>query len=90
MKKFENVPVDLDTRIKQEEIIEVGGIPALYQQWSWEGLIAESIIFYNEDVEDLSDEDLFELISYHADPDGQYTVSRKGAVYTFINFNFRD
>ncbi len=89
MKQFENVPVEPDTKIIHQKEIEINNIPSLYQQWSWDGLIAESIIFHDQDVEDLSDDDLFELVSDHADPDGKFTVSRSSSGYTFINFNFR-
>ena len=87
--RFVNVPVEPDTRIIQQREIVIGDIPSLYQQWSWDGLIAESISFYDQDVEDLSDDDLFDLISDYAVPDEQFTVSRSSSGYTFINFNFR-
>ena len=89
MNDIKNVPVEPDTRIIQQKEIKVGAIPSLYQHWSWEGIIAESIIFHDKDVQSLSDEELFQMISFHADPDGQYTVSRSCSGYTFINFNFR-
>lgn len=89
MNDFKNVPVEPDTRIIRQKEIEIGDTPALYQHWSWDGLIAESIIFYDQAVEDLSDDNLFDLISDHADPDGQYTVTRSSSGFTFINFNFR-
>jgi len=87
--KFNNVPVEPDTRIIQQREIEIEGVPALHQTWSWDGLIGESIIFHSDDVEGFTDDEIFELINDHTDPEGKYTVSRSDSGYTFVNFNFR-
>ncbi len=91
MNKFGNVPVDPDTIIKKEEIIDVGHLQALYQRWVWEGIIAESLIFLNEDVGGMSDDD---LVSLGRDAGilkrgGKSTISRSDT-YTFLNMNFEN
>ena len=88
MKTFKDVPVEADTKIIRQKEIQIGEISALHQEWAWDGILAESIIFHDHDVENFSDEELFQMIEYHADPDGQYTVSRSSSGYSFINFNF--
>lgn len=50
MSKFENVPVEEDTKIIFEQEATLGEYEVLYQKWFWDGISAESIIFANEDV----------------------------------------
>jgi hypothetical protein len=92
MEKFSNVPVEPDTTIVSEAEVVLGEIPALHQQWTWEGLIAESFIFISEDVSHLNDEKLFELVkeNYVIGEDERHTVKRSQSGYTFVNFNFKD
>ncbi len=33
--KFANIPVDEDTRITSEKIIQINGIDAMHQCWFW-------------------------------------------------------
>lgn len=89
MSIFKNVPIDPDTRIINQHGVEVEGIPALIQQWSWEGFIAESIIFLNADVAHLDESELFDLVRRSClVNDDRFTVSRSESGFTFVNYNF--
>ena len=90
MEKFTHVPVEKDTRIKKEKLIRINNVDALLQKWVWEGIVAESLIFAEEDVADLSDDELInparqnDLIGENS----QTTVARNSSGYAFINMNF--
>ncbi len=90
--KFENVPKDKDTRIIASLEITFGEYRALHQGWCWDGIIAESLIFFNEDIKDLTEDELVEevrlspLISAESREKGiTYKLSGE---FTFVNFNF--
>ncbi len=92
MNNFENVPLDPDTIIKKEEVIDIGNSRALYQRWVWEGIIAESLVFLNDDVGGMSDD---ELVSLGRDAgilkrNGKSTITRSDSTYTFLNMNFEN
>lgn len=90
MKNLKDVPDDPDTTIINQQEVVVNNLPALHQQWSWEGIVAESVIFHADDVEHLEDAALFEMVRIHCniDPDKRYTIKRSSSGYTFVNFNF--
>jgi hypothetical protein len=86
---FDDVEVEPDTRVAFQKPTTAGDIPALYQQWTWAGFDATSLIFYSEDVSHLDDVALGALVATAAkvkSPDDM-TMSR-GEKYTFVNFNF--
>ena len=88
--KFKNIPTDPDTRIIRQKEVKIDTIPALIQKWAWEGIVAESAIFQDEDVNDINNEELFQKIidNYDVGPDHRYTITRNSDGYTFVNFNF--
>lgn len=88
MKTFQDVPVEADTKIKHQKEVLIEKIPALHQKWVWDGIAAESIIFHNHEVENLTDEELFLMVKDYADSESKYTVKRADSGFTFINFNF--
>jgi hypothetical protein len=87
--KFENVPVEADTRILfRDNNVKVGERTARYEMWSWDGIHGESLIFATEDVSGLTDEDFKTLLT-----DGDllkspenFTVTRKSD-FVFVNYN---
>ena len=88
---FNNVPVDIDTRITFQKEIEIKNFKALYQKWNWDGIIGESIIFHNDDVASLNDDGLKELINSSGLEyiiNDKSTISRDESGFTFINFGF--
>jgi len=92
MNNFINVPKEKDTRIIEQKEIIIKGIPALKQHWSWDGIIADSLIFNSKDVEHLSDDNsLQSFINKHSDVKvkGSVTFKRNSNGYCFVNFNFK-
>ena len=88
-KKFSKVPVEKDTRILFQKEGKLGGIDIRYEIWSWDGYRAESLIFSNDDVSDLTDEEIERLV--RTSPFVQEGVSltlNRSTNFTFCNFNF--
>ena len=88
--KFDDVPVDNDTRILFRYPAKLGKYDILYEMWSWEGIKAESIIFGTDDVSDLTDEEVEKEVrqSPLVKKESAVTIKRLVAGYTFVNFNF--
>lgn len=87
--KFKNIPVDEDTVVAISLESTLGDYDVVYQKWSWDGIHAESIIFFNEDIENLSEEEIVNEVKLSPllKEDTQ-TTYKKLEVYTFVNFNF--
>jgi len=90
MKKFENVPVESDTKILFQTETKFGEYEVLYQKWFWDGITAESLIFLSEDVSSLDDEAIKKevLNSPLANVETSVTLKRSESGYVFVNFNF--
>ncbi|MDD2723001.1 MAG: hypothetical protein PHH59_03135 [Methylovulum sp.] len=87
--KFANVPVDQDTTIIAQCESKFDCYPVLYQKWIWDGIAAESIIFANEDIPDLTDEELEnEVKSSPIFREKSQITIKKTDGFTFVNFNF--
>lgn len=89
MSTFSDVPVEEDTTILVSLACRLGERDALYQQWLWSSIGAESLIFHNEDIVMLSDAELEKEV--RASPlvkSDEMTISRSDGGYTFVNFNF--
>ena len=88
--KFDDVPVDKDTRILFRYPAKLGKYDILYEMWSWEGIKAESIIFATDDVSDLTDEEVEKEVrqSPLLKKESAVTIKRLDVGFTFINFNF--
>ena len=89
-KKFDGVPTEEDTKILFRTEVKFGDYDVMYEKWIWDGITAESIIFANEDVVNLSDKEIKEDVksSPLVNSDSQITLKRSESGYTFINFNF--
>ena len=89
-RKFDDVPVEKDTRILFRHPAKFGIYDVLYEMWSWEGIQAESIIFVTDDVSDMTDEELEQEVrqSPLVKKNSAVTIKRSAAEYTFVNFNF--
>ena len=87
--KFNDIPMDKDTKILFSSPMKWGDLDIVYQKWNWEGIIAESIIFLSDDVKEMDDEAL--EADVRASPlinvDSQVTLKRLDE-FTFVNFNF--
>ena len=88
--KFKDVPVEHDTTIISQQETKLGEYTVLHQVWFWDGITAESIIFANEDVVDLSDQEIEMKVktSPFLKPDSSITMTRNRSGFTFVNFNF--
>ena len=89
--KFKDVPVERDTQIIASIQAHINAYEVLYQKWYWDGIYAESVIFLNEDVADLNEEQIKKevaLCTALVNEDTKMTY-KKGDKYTFVNFNFK-
>jgi hypothetical protein len=88
-KKFDSVPVEEDTIVLRNQETHLGEYAVLHQIWKWDTIIAESIIFLDEEVIDLEDQDLETIVkSSPFYKKGQTTIKRSELGFTFVNFNF--
>ncbi len=90
MDKFANVPVDENTKIKKSNVIKINDLDALHQEWIWDGIVAESLVFIEKDVGGLSDDELVNLARKNnlLIEDSQATVVRNSSGFAFVNMNF--
>jgi len=88
--KFACVPIEEDTKVIDQLEAMLGCYPVLYQKWHWDGIVAESFIFANEDIAGLSDEELEKEVkeSPMCKENSRITVKRTDDGFTFVNFNF--
>jgi hypothetical protein len=89
-KKFDGVPVEEDTRIRFRQEIRLGKFDVLYEKWSWEGILAESIIFAGDDISGMTDEEIEQEIrkSPLVKKESEMKIKRSYKGFTFVNFNF--
>lgn len=90
MARFNNIPIEEDTRVLSRKDVMFGSFEAVLERWSWEGIRAESLILRDGDVAALTDEQLEEALraSPFIQSDSRVTITRGRSGYTFINFNF--
>jgi hypothetical protein len=91
--KFKGIPVENDTKIISQQETKPGEYAVLHQVWFWDGITAESIIFANEDVIDLSYKEIEMKVktSPLLKPDSSITMKKNRSNksgFTFVNFNF--
>lgn len=88
--KFDNVPVEQGTEIRFQLEAKWGEWDVLYQRWCWDGIDAESLIFVDEDIANLSDDQI--EMEMRASPllkkNSSVTIKRSVSGFTFVNFNF--
>ena len=88
--KFKDLPVEEDTQIITSVEAKIEDYDVVYQKWHWDGITAESVIFFNDDVADLTEEQIkheVDLCTALVKENSQLTF-KKGDKYTFVNFNF--
>ena len=71
-----------ESRSRQE--IKIGDYDAIYEKWVWDGIYADSYVLFNEDIKDLSEEDILKLTNQIQ----QFSTYKKLDAYTFVNFDF--
>ncbi|WP_150452107.1 hypothetical protein [Arenibacter lacus] len=89
--KFKDIPEESGTKILVSFEVSVDKYDAVYQKWYWDGINAESLIFFNEDVAELSEEEIKNQVSENTAllKEGSQMTFKKGEKYTFVNFNFK-
>jgi len=89
--KFSSVPKERDTKILFQLEAKLGELDVLYQKWFYDGIYAESLIFTNEDVENIDEETLIkEVVSSPLFEENSSTTFKKSDFgFTFVNFNFK-
>ena len=87
--KFKDISVDKDTLIIDSMEVNIETHEAIYQKWHWDGIHGDSIIFCNEDIDELSEEQIKNQVKNTKlfNTNSQITFI-KGEKYTFVNFNF--
>jgi hypothetical protein len=87
--KFKNVPVEQDTKIIFEPQAKLGEYDVLYQKWHLDGVTAESIIFADEDIVGVSDEEIQAEVKDAPllRADSAITLKRSAPGFTFVNVN---
>ena len=92
MSKFNNIPVEKDAEIIFRAENKFGDLDVVYEKWEWDGILAESIIFNEDDVSEMNDDEiinkvkdspLFDEKLYKGDP-----TIRHNSGFVFVNFNF--
>ncbi|MDP2243506.1 hypothetical protein [Pseudomonas sp.] len=88
--KFSGVPTDIDTHIVAQTETRLGHYEVLYQKWRWDGITAESLVFANDDISNLSNHEIEALVKSSSliKLGSQITFSRAEHGFTFANFNF--
>jgi len=88
--KFKNVPVEEDTRILSQKVVQLNGIDALYQSWAWDGIRASSLIFSEEDVSTMENDAILDMVKASSFPSEStaYTFKRMECGFVFVNFDF--
>ena len=89
--RFKAVPIEPDTRIQYQKQGKLHQYNVRYEIWSWDGIEAESIIFSNDDVSALTDQEIESLVRKSAmvKVGSATTLNRSDSGYTFCNFNFK-
>lgn len=88
--KFKDLPVEEDTQIIISAEAQIGTYDVIYQKWYWDGINAESVIFFNEDIKELTAEQIKHEVALCKElvKENSQMTYRKGERYTFVNFNF--
>lgn len=88
--KFKNLPVEPGTFILATVETKIDDLDAVYQKWCWDSIFAESIIFCNDDVAHLNQEQVEKQVLQNTAlvKDSSSLTYRKGDKFTFVSFNF--
>ena len=97
--EWDAMPKDEDTTINHSAFVQIDNptqpnapITAKHEQWTWEAIRAESLVFLEKNVVGMDDEVLFSMLKASAigakADRNRTTISRKGNGFVFINFNF--
>jgi hypothetical protein len=82
-----NAPVEADTRIIKSKITLLSALPCRYEYWAWDGVYAETIVFLQQHVQDMKDEEIVNLCEPLLEESANITIKKRDG-YVFFNFNF--
>lgn len=86
---FKEVNVEPDTKILYTELVERNGITAKFELWYWDHINGSSLIFMNEDIEKLTEDELYELCSqFITGFNKKDSTLKKSGQYCFVNYGF--
>jgi len=89
MKKFSNIIAEVDTKIISIDYINLNGFDSRHEVWSWDGIMAESLIFCTNDFKNPENEVLSIVEKYIKEKfnEKKHTIKIKGD-FVFFNYNF--
>lgn len=94
-RKFENIPLDEDTRILLSSQMKFGELDCLFQIWVYDSIQGNSLIFYADDLLDKSEDELKTMILTESDivsnKSQKLTISKNKEEhpFVFVNFDFK-
>ena len=92
MSKFNNIPEEKDTQTIFRGELKFGDLDILYEKWKRWGILAESIIFDEDDVSEMDDDEIINKVKdsplfddkiYKGNP-----TIRHNSGFVFVNLNF--
>jgi hypothetical protein len=86
---FENRPIDEDTQITSSKLVKFNERDACLEDWKWDGIKGSTAILLASQFENLSDEEIAAFLADHIALGGDYTISRRGPEYIFVNYGFQ-
>ena len=88
--KFNSIPIEPDTKVLFHKESKLHQYDVRYEIWNWDGIEAESIIFSNDDIGDLTDQEIKKLVWSLPikKEESAMTLNRSETGYIFCNFNF--
>jgi len=84
---FNDVPVEEDTQILSSTRMRLAGLDVLKQEWTWDGIRAESMIFKSADVASKDVEELKVVLALESG--SPVAIKRTKHGYTFVNYGFK-
>ena len=92
MSKFNNIPEQKDTEIIFRAETRFGDFDVVFERWKWDGILAESIIFDEDDVSEMTDDEIITQVKDSPLFDGKINKGdpkiRHISGFVFVNFNF--
>jgi hypothetical protein len=88
--KSKNIPTEQFKKVLLKEQIELCGYVVRYEIWAWEGCLAECLIFDNDEIGGLNDQEIetlvktLDMIKYGID-----MSFHRMEDFTFVIFNFQ-
>ena len=90
--KFNNINIEPDTIIQSFRFLKIDGIDCRYEEWIWDGIEAEILIFCTDELKLTDEQYLRTLLSKFLRKDNidfKEMTTKSSGNYTFINFNFK-